>query len=79
MGVPNYYTWTDYGEENMTEGHSSTDENVGGDNPSDEEQFDAMNEMVYHDIRPLFNVLNVNANMENETVSEVGVLNEEAQ
>ncbi|KAI5421225.1 hypothetical protein KIW84_044892 [Lathyrus oleraceus] len=38
-----------------------------------------MNEMVYDAIRKFVNVLNVNANMENETVSECEVPNEEAQ
>lgn len=35
--------------------------------------------MVYDAIRPFVNVINVNANMENETDSEGEVPNEEAQ
>lgn len=64
--LPNYYTWFDHGEENQIDGHSSSGENAGGDNLSDA-------------IRPFVNVPNVNANMENETVSEGEVPNEEAQ
>lgn len=69
----------DHGEDNHIDGHSSSDGNASGDNTGDEEQFDAMNEMVYDAIRSFFNVPNVNANMENETVSEGEIPNEEAQ
>lgn len=39
-------------------------------NLDDEEQFDAVTKMVYDAIRPFVNVPGVNANMENEIVSE---------
>ncbi|KAI5418268.1 hypothetical protein KIW84_042772 [Lathyrus oleraceus] len=34
--LPNYYTWTTHGEENQTNGYSSSGGNVGGDNSGDE-------------------------------------------
>ena len=80
--LSNYYTWTDHGEKNQNmdlDGHSSSGGNAGGDNLGDEEQFDAMNEMVSDVFRPFVNVSNVNANMENETISEGEVPNEKAQ
>ena len=65
--LPNYYTWTDHGEDTQNidfDGHSSSGRNDGGDNHGDEEQLDAMNEMVYDVRRQLFNVPDGNANME---------------
>ncbi|CAI8616561.1 unnamed protein product [Vicia faba] len=79
---PKYYTWTDHGEDTQNinfDGHSSSGRNDGGDNLGDEEQLDAMNEMLYDASRKFVNVPNGNANMENETVSEGEVPNEEAQ
>ncbi|XP_058731844.1 uncharacterized protein LOC131603526 isoform X1 [Vicia villosa] len=80
--LPNYYTWIDHGEANQSvdiDGHSSSGGNVGQDNTGDEEQFDAMNEMVSDVFGPFVNAPNVNAGMENETVSEGEVPNEKAQ
>ncbi|CAI8597398.1 unnamed protein product [Vicia faba] len=71
--LPNYYTWTDHGEDTQNvdfDGHSSSGRNYGGDNQGDEEQLDAMNEMVYDARRQFVNVPDGNVNMENETVSE---------
>ncbi|CAI8596244.1 unnamed protein product [Vicia faba] len=67
--LPNYYTWTDHGIDTQNvdfDGHSSSGRNDGGDNHGDEEQLDAMNEMVYDARRQFVNVPNENANMENE-------------
>lgn len=80
--LPNYYTRIVHGEENQNvdlDGHSSSGGNGCGDILDDEEQFDAMNEMVYNAIRPFFFIPNGNSNMENETLSEVKVPNEKAQ
>ncbi|WJX18491.1 hypothetical protein P8452_08285 [Trifolium repens] len=78
--LPNYYIWTEHGEEDQDVdledlgGHFSGGEDVGV-----EDQFEAMNEMLNDAFRPLSNVLNVNANMENETPSDGEVPNEKAQ
>ncbi|WJX83939.1 hypothetical protein P8452_66562 [Trifolium repens] len=67
--LPNYYIWTEHGEEDQDVdlgGHFSGGEDVGV-----EDQFEAMNEMINDAFRPFSNVLNVNANMENETPSDV--------
>ncbi|KAK2383561.1 hypothetical protein QL285_070997 [Trifolium repens] len=75
--LPNYYIWTEHGEEDQDVdlgGHFSGGEDVGV-----EDQFEAMNEMINDAFRPLSNVLNVNANMENETPSDSEVPNEKAQ
>lgn len=48
--LPNYYTQTNHREENQNvdfDAHSSSGGNAGEDNLGDEEQFDAINEMVY--------------------------------
>ncbi|WJX67427.1 hypothetical protein P8452_51893 [Trifolium repens] len=67
--LPNYYIWTEHGEEDQDVdlgGHFSGGEDVGV-----EDQFEAMNEMINDAFRPFSNVLNVNANMDNETPSDV--------
>jgi hypothetical protein len=66
--LPNYYIWTEHGEEDQDVdlgGHFSGGEDVGV-----EDQFEAMNEMINDAFRPFSNVLNVNANMENETTEK---------
>jgi hypothetical protein len=57
---PNYYVWTEHGEINPNEnfrGHSSRGRHV-----SDEDQLDAMYQMVHDAIRPLTDVPHFNAN-----------------
>ncbi|GAU48783.1 hypothetical protein TSUD_406260 [Trifolium subterraneum] len=55
-------------------GHSSSGEDVG-----DEDQFEAMNEMIYDAYRPFSNVPNAESDMENETHGETDVPIEKAQ
>ncbi|KAK2352694.1 hypothetical protein QL285_090412 [Trifolium repens] len=74
---PNYYVWTEHGEVNPNEnfrGHSSRGRHV-----SDEDQLDAMYQMLHDAIRPLTDVPHFNANIGNEASMEDEEPNSEAQ